>query len=97
MGEAARSSLDPKVRFAKYQEMLDLFEEEAPGTVLFRTREYYGVRSNSDCLELVHYTVERAWHYWLNRRGGRKLTWKHYGRLTARYPLPRPRIVQAGV
>lgn len=44
LGEAARSSLDPKVRFAKYQEMLDLFEEEAPGTVLFRTREYYGVR-----------------------------------------------------
>jgi group II intron reverse transcriptase/maturase len=55
--------------------------------------QYYGVRCNSDCLELVHYTAERAWRYWLNRRGGRKLTWKQFGRLKAQFPLPRPTIV----
>jgi RNA-directed DNA polymerase len=56
--------------------------------------QYYGVRGNSDCLDLVYYTVECAWRYWLNRRGGRKMTWKRYGRLKARFPLPRPKIVQ---
>ena len=59
--------------------------------------QYYGVRCNSRCLDLVFYTAERAWRYWLNRRGGRKLSWQAFGRLMAKYPLPRPRIVQAWV
>lgn len=45
LGEDAATTLDPKVRFAKYQKMLDMFEDEAPGTVLYRAREFYGVRS----------------------------------------------------
>ena len=59
--------------------------------------QYYGVRCNSDCLALVHYTVERGWRYWLNHRGGRKLTWQQFGHLKSRFPLPRPKIVQAWV
>jgi RNA-directed DNA polymerase len=59
--------------------------------------QYYGVRCNSRCLDLVHYTATRAWRYWLNRRGGRKLTWQAFGRLLAEFPLPRPRIVQGWV
>jgi len=59
--------------------------------------QYYGVRCNSRCLDLVFYTVERAWRYWLNRRGGRKLTWQAFGRLMARFPLPRPKITQPWV
>ena len=59
--------------------------------------QYYGVRCNSPCLDLVFYTAQRAWRYWLNRRGGRKLSWQAFGRLMAKYPLPRPRIVQAWV
>ena len=59
--------------------------------------QYYGVRCNSKCLDLVYYTAVRAWRYWLNRRGGRQLTWQAFGRLMAKFPLPRPRIVQAWV
>jgi group II intron reverse transcriptase/maturase len=59
--------------------------------------QYYGVRCNSQCLDLVYYAAERAWRYWLNRRGGRKLTWRTFRRLKAEYPLPRPRIVQSWV
>jgi hypothetical protein len=39
----------------------------------------------------------RAWRYWLNRRGDRKLTWQKFGRLLAQFPLPKPKIVQAWV
>lgn len=56
--------------------------------------QYYGVRCNSRCLELVYYTATRAWRYWLNRRGGRKMTWRAFGRMMAAYPLPRPKIVK---
>lgn len=59
--------------------------------------QYYGVRCNSKCLDMVYYTAVRAWRYWLNRRGGRQLTWQAFGRLMAQFPLPRPRIVQAWV
>ncbi len=59
--------------------------------------QYYGVRCNSQCLTLVYCTVQRAWRYWLNRRGGRKLTWQAFGRMMAKYALPRPKIMQAWV
>ena len=59
--------------------------------------QYYGVRCNSPCLDLVFYTAERAWRYWLNRRGGRKLTWQAFGKLMAKFTLPRPRIMQPWV
>ena len=59
--------------------------------------QYYGVRCNSQCLDLVYYTVQRAWRYWLNRRGGRKLTWRAFGRMLAKYALPHPKIMQAWV
>jgi group II intron reverse transcriptase/maturase len=59
--------------------------------------QYYGVRCNSRCLDLVHYVATRAWRYWLNRRGDRKLTWQKFGRLLAQFPLPKPKIVQAWV
>src|SRR6266699_1263388 len=38
--------------------------------------QYYGVRCNSPCLDLVYYAATHAWRYWLNRRGGRKMTWR---------------------
>src|SRR5215831_1836720 len=59
--------------------------------------QYYGVRCNSPCLDLVYYAAMRAWRYWLNRRGGRKMTWRAFGRMMAAYPLPRPKIVQGWV
>ena len=59
--------------------------------------QYYGVRCNSRCLDLVYYTARRAWRYWLNRRGGRKKNWQAFGKMMAKLSLPRPRIVQAWV
>jgi hypothetical protein len=59
--------------------------------------QYYGVRCNSQCLDLVYHAATRAWRYWLNRRGGRKMTWRVFGRMMAAYPLPRPRIVKGWV
>jgi RNA-directed DNA polymerase len=59
--------------------------------------QYYGVRCNSPCLDLVYYAAMRAWRYWLNRRGGRKMTWRAFGRTMAAYPLPQPRIVKGWV
>ena len=59
--------------------------------------QYYGVRCNSPCLDLVYYAAMRAWRYWLNRRGGRKMTWRAFGRMMAAYPLPQPKIVKGWV
>ena len=56
--------------------------------------QYDGVRCNSPCLTLGYDAATRAWRYWLNRRGGRKMTWRAFGRMMAAYPLPRPKIVQ---
>jgi len=59
--------------------------------------QYDGIRCNSQCLDLVSHTATRAWRYWLNRRGGRKMTWRAFGRMMAAYPLLRPRIVPGWV
>jgi RNA-directed DNA polymerase len=59
--------------------------------------QYYGVRCNSPGLDLVYYAARRAWRYWLNRRGGRKMTWRAFGRTMAAYPLPQPKIVKGWV
>jgi hypothetical protein len=59
--------------------------------------QYYGVRCNSECLGLVYYAAERAWRYWLNHRGGRRLTWKRFGSLKQRFPLPGPKLTQPTV
>ena len=59
--------------------------------------QYYGVRCHSPCLDLVPYAAMRAWRYWRNRRGGRKMTGRACGRMMAAYPLPRPKIVQGWV
>jgi len=59
--------------------------------------QYYGVRCNGRCLDKVHYEANRAWHYWLRRRGGRKLTWEKFEALLQDYPLPLPRLTQTWV
>jgi len=43
LGEAARATLDEAVRYENYQRLLDIWEDEAPGTVLFDPIEFYGV------------------------------------------------------
>lgn len=43
LGEEARATLDGKRRAENYQKMLDIWEREAPGTVLYVPVENYGV------------------------------------------------------
>ena len=44
LGRRAAATLDTQERYRVYQEMQDMFIEEAPGTVLYRVPEFYGVR-----------------------------------------------------
>jgi peptide/nickel transport system substrate-binding protein len=44
LGAEARTTMDSEFRFEAYQTMLDIWEEEAPGTVLYIPHEIYGVR-----------------------------------------------------
>jgi peptide/nickel transport system substrate-binding protein len=48
LGTEARSILDRQTRFDLYQQMLDLWEDEAPGTTLYIPKEVYGLRANID-------------------------------------------------
>ena len=48
LGMKARSILDQKQRFDLYQQMLDQYESEAPGTILYAPKETYALRSNID-------------------------------------------------
>jgi hypothetical protein len=56
---------------------------------------YFGVNGNYRSLLLLVEEVKRCWHRWLGRRHQRKhkpLTWKRFGEILKRLPLPRPRI-----
>jgi len=93
MLERAFWSLNPKIAAGVDRVTWQQYKRELE----FNLDQYYGVRCNSQCLNLVFYTVERAWRYWLNRRGGRKLTWQAFGKLLAKFTLPRPKIMQPWV
>jgi peptide/nickel transport system substrate-binding protein len=43
LGQEARTTLDERKRYDAYQRMLDIWEREAPGTVLYLPVENYGV------------------------------------------------------
>jgi peptide/nickel transport system substrate-binding protein len=58
LGNAARETLDVDFRYEAYQEMLDIFEDEAPGTVLYIPIENYGVRSNVEWLPYSFYYMD---------------------------------------
>ncbi len=48
LGAEARSILDKTKRFDLYQQMLDIYEDEAPGTILYIPKEAYAMRANID-------------------------------------------------
>lgn len=54
----ARAALDPKIRAGLYQKMLDIFEEEAPGTVLYRVKEAYGVSDKLNWHPFTNYIMD---------------------------------------
>ena len=56
--------------------------------------QYFGVRGNYKVLEVVYEYALKAWKHWLGRRHRNgKLSFRKFGKLLARYPLPSPRIV----
>lgn len=56
---------------------------------------YYGITGNSRRLRWFYHRVEQIWFYWLARRTrGGKGGPRSYKHLSARYPLPMPRIVR---
>jgi peptide/nickel transport system substrate-binding protein len=44
LGAEAATTFDDAARRRQYGRMLDMLDDEAPGTVLYRAREFYGVR-----------------------------------------------------
>jgi len=57
---------------------------------------YFGITGNAPALQRLRWRVERLWHKWLARRGGRRrLTWALFECLLRRFPLASPRVVQS--
>ncbi len=57
---------------------------------------YYGITGNGRALARLLYEVRRLWRKWLHRRSWHgRMTWEIFVRLTARYPLPQPRVVHS--
>ena len=57
---------------------------------------YYGITGNARALARFLYEVRRLWRKWLDRRSWHAgMNWDKFVRLTARYPLPPPRVVHS--
>ncbi len=55
---------------------------------------YFGVNGNYRHLARLLHVTKRVWYKWLRRRGQRRpLSWRRFGELLKRHPLPTPRIV----
>jgi hypothetical protein len=58
--------------------------------------QYYGIRGNHRPLELVQEHAQKAWRYWLSRRGNKHpISWDKFDQLRQLFPLPKPRIYHA--
>jgi peptide/nickel transport system substrate-binding protein len=58
LGDEARSTLDERLRYENYQRMLDIWEDDAPGTVLYDPVEFYGVRSSINWSPYAFYYMD---------------------------------------
>jgi group II intron reverse transcriptase/maturase len=57
---------------------------------------YYGITGNLPALSRFRHEAQRVWKQWLNRRSQRaRMTWERFWRVSARYPLPPPRVVHS--
>lgn len=55
--------------------------------------EYYGITFNSRSLEKYYAQVERMLYKWINRKGGKRVTWDRYSNVIRKWrPLIRPKI-----
>lgn len=68
LGQEARSILDERRRYDNYQKMLDIWEKEAPGTVLYIPVENYGVSKDVNWSPYPFYYADfRAYNLSFNR------------------------------
>ena len=67
LGEEARTTLDVDTRYANYQRMLDLWEDDAPGTVLYDPAEFYAVSTSVNWTPYPLYNLDlRAYNLSFN-------------------------------
>ncbi len=58
--------------------------------------QYYGIRGNYRCLEMLLWKAERSWRYWLSRRSWKsRIPWDKFVIILEHNCLPRPRIVHS--
>jgi peptide/nickel transport system substrate-binding protein len=63
LGIEARSILDQEKRYKNYQRMMDIFEEDAPGTVLYIPLESYGLKKGIEWTPYpIYYFDVRAYN-----------------------------------
>jgi group II intron reverse transcriptase/maturase len=56
--------------------------------------QYYGLRCNYQCMDIVYNHTKKLWRKWLSRRSQKaRLSWEKYRRIGERFPLPAPRII----
>jgi peptide/nickel transport system substrate-binding protein len=68
LGEEARTILDVKKRYENYQKMYDIWEREAPGTVLYIPVENYGVSKDVNWSPYPFYYMDlRAYNLSFNK------------------------------
>lgn len=67
LAEQARATLDVQERYECYQKMLDIWEDEAPGTVLYDPAEFYGVNKSVNWTPYPLYNMDlRAYNLSFN-------------------------------
>lgn len=67
LAETARTTLDEQVRYDCYQRMLDIWEDDAPGTVLYDPAEFYGVNKSINWTPYPLYNMDlRAYNLSFN-------------------------------
>jgi len=58
LGQEVRTTLDQQKRYASFQQMLDIFEQEAPGTVLYAPKETYAMQTNIGWEPYSYYSLD---------------------------------------
>ena len=49
---------------------------------------FYGITGNADSLKRFRYAVKGIWFQWLSRRSRRRMSWRRFTEVLARWPLP---------
>lgn len=57
---------------------------------------YFGITGNGDAISRFALEVQRAWHFWLERRSQRgQISWRRFSAILKSHPLPPPRVVHS--